>query len=233
VQAVAGHSGLAHGRATLHVQGWPNLQRAQQAAQASAHPALQRGRESQAAQGWPSLRAVHESPTTKGYPHLAQGRANLAARGWPNWLRAQDVLKAQEYLPLLDAQQLRRNEDNADAAPQTHLTRLTHSATDRRHLRSRATRMAILEALHTAQAYQAYQAYQACQLGDNWRAPDPTSAGTNALTNAHGVTARMLAAQLQIHPATVYAHLKQIRLLTAHEMREMREMQDMLADGSQ
>jgi DNA-binding CsgD family transcriptional regulator len=60
--------------------------------------------------------------------------------------------------------------------------------------------------------------------------PDPMSAGTNTLTNARGVTARMLAAQLQLHPATVYAHLKQIRLLTAHEMRETQEM---LADGSQ
>lgn len=90
--------------------------------------------------------------------------------------------------------------------------------------------MAILEALHTGPAY---QACQVGQLGDNQRAPDPTSAGTNALTNARRVTARMLAAQLQIHPATVYAHLKQIRLLTAHEAPEMQEMQDMLADGSQ
>lgn len=207
VQAVAGHPGLAHGRATLQIQGWPNLQRAQQTARTSAYLALQRGRETQAAHGWPSLRAVHESLSTKGYPHLAQGRANLAARGWPNWQRAQDVLKAQEYLPLLDAQRLRRDEDSA-AQPQQ--AQQTPADTDRRHLRGRATRIAILEAL------------QACQACEDQRVPDPTSAGTSARTSARTsaqhVTARALAAQLQLHPATVYAHLKQIRLLTTQEL---------------
>ncbi len=96
LQAVEGHPGLAQGRATLQIQGWPNLRRAQQVARAGAYPALQRGRETQAVCGWPGLRAVHQSLATRGYPHLAQGRANLAARGWPNWQRAQDVLKAQD-----------------------------------------------------------------------------------------------------------------------------------------
>jgi hypothetical protein len=149
---------------------------------------------------------------------LAQGRANLAARGWPNWQRAQDVLKTQEYLPLLEAQSLRRNAGNEDpAAPtqQTQQTQQTPADTDRRHLRGRATRMAILEAL------------QACQACEEQRAPDSTSAGTSAKTGAHEITARALAAHLQIHPATVYAHLKQIRLLTALEMRTL------IAEGPQ
>lgn len=215
VQAVAGHPGLAQGRATLQIQGWPNLQRAQQAARTSAYPALQRGRETQAAHGWPSLRAVHESLATKGYPHLAQGRANLAARGWPNWQRAQDVLKAQDYLPLLEAQRLRRNAGYEDSAVQpqptqqrqpTHQPQQTPADTDRRHLRGRATRTAILEALQTCQAGQA---------SEDQCTSDPMSAGTSARASAYHITARALAARLQLHPATVYAHLKQIRLLTA------------------
>jgi len=197
LQAVAGHPGLAHGRATLQILGWPNLQRAQRTAQTDAYPALQRGRETQAARGWPGLRAVHQTFSTMGYPHLAQGRANLAARGWPNWQRAQDALKAQDYLPLVEAQRLRMHEG---AAPQTD------PATDRRRLRGRATRLAILEALH-AWEYQP--------------APDPAPAGESAVAGARRVTGRALAAQLQLHPATVYAHLQRIRLLAAQETQEM------------
>jgi hypothetical protein len=74
--------------------------------------------------------AIHQTLPTRGYPHLAQGPANLAARGWPKWQRAHDVLKAQDYLPLLDAQRLRTYEGKA---PQTD------PATDRRRLRGRAT----------------------------------------------------------------------------------------------
>lgn len=199
LQAVAGHPGLAHGRVTLQILGWPNLQRALRDAQADAYPALQRGRETQAARGWPSLRAVHQTLSTMGYPHLAQGRANLAARGWPNWQRAQDVLKAQDYLPLVEAQRLRTHES---AAPQTD------PATDRRRLRGRATRLAILEALH-AWEYQP--------------APDPALAGTSAMASARRVTGRALAAHLHLHPATVYAHLKRIRLLAAQEIQEIHE----------
>jgi hypothetical protein len=195
LQAVAGHPGLAQGRATLQIQGWPNLQRAHQAARAGAYPALQRGRKTQAASGWPGLRAVHHSLATRGYPHLARGRANLAARGWPNWQRAQDVLKAQDYLPLVDAQRLRINEGTASQ---------TEPETDRRRLRGRATRVAILEALH------------ACE---DQPAPDPPLAGTSAVASARRVTGRALAAHLQLHPATLYAHLKQIRRLAIHEMR--------------
>jgi hypothetical protein len=194
LQAVAGHPGLAHGRATLQMLGWPNLQRAQRTAQANAYPALQRGRATQAVRGWPGLRAVHQMQSTRGYPHLAQGRANLAARGWPNWQRAQDALKAQDYLPLVEAQRLRTHED---AAPQAD------PATDRRRLRGRATRLAILEAL---------------QAWEDQRAPDPALAGTRAVAGARRVTGHALAAHLHLHPATVYAHLKRIRLLAAEEM---------------
>lgn len=212
VQAAAGYPQLAHGRATLQIQGWPNLQRARRAARAREYPALQRGRETQAAHGWPSLKAVHASLASTGYPHLAQGRANLAARGWPNWQRAQDVLKAQDYLPLLDAQCLRRthrNEDNENAASQTQQT---HPETDRRHLRGRATRLAILEALCACQAE---------QTGEDQCAPPSTCAGTSAAAGARRVTGRMLATQLQLHPATVYAHLKQIRQMNAQEIQEI------------
>lgn len=177
LQAVSGHPGLAQGRATLRIQRWPNLQRAQQAAQASAYPALQRGRETQAARGWPGLRAFHRFRSTTEYPHLAQGRANLAARGWPNWQRAQDVLKAQDYLPLLDALRLPKSEGSL---PQTA------PATDRRRMRGRATQLAILEAL------------QACEH--------------------RRVSARALAAQLHLHPATVYAHLKRMKLSAAQDI---------------
>ena len=202
VQAVEGYPGLTHGRASLRAQGWPNLQRAQRAAQAGAYPALQRGRETQATHGWPSLKAAHESLSTKGYPHLAQGRANLAARGWPNWQRAQDVLKAQDYLPLLEARRCRRDED---AALQPHQTRQTNAETDRRRMRGRDTRMAILEALHSCQA---------CSAADDRRAPNPPGAGTSVCR----LSARALAAQLRLHPSTVYAHLKQVRLLTDQEL---------------
>jgi DNA-binding transcriptional ArsR family regulator len=216
-QAVAGHPELAHGRATLQIQGWPNLQRAHKAAQASAYPALQRGRETQAAQHWPSLKAAHAALASTGYPHLAQGRANLAARGWPNWQRAQDVLKAQDYLPLLDAQRLRRNQSNEVNENETSQTPQTHPETDRRHLRGRATRLAILEALRESQAEPAVPAG-----GDQCALPSPRAGTrTSAAGGARRVTGRALAAQLQLHPATVYAHLKQIRQMIAQEIQEM------------
>jgi hypothetical protein len=223
VQAVAGHPELAYGRVTLQIQGWPNLQRAHHAARASTYPALQRGRETQAAHDWPSLKTVHATLASTGYPHLAQGRANLAARGWPNWQRAQDVLKAQNYLPLLDGQLLRRHrdiEDNENAAPQTPQT---PPETDRRRLRGRATRVAILEALRACQAGQAEQDEQGEQAGEDQCAFPSPRAGTrnSAAGGARRVTGRALAAQLQLHPATVYAHLKQIRQVIARETQEM------------
>jgi hypothetical protein len=175
---------------------WRKKQRPTMARAGEAYPALQRGRETQAALGWPGLKAVHQTLSTIGYPHLAQGRANLAAPGWPNWQRAQDALKAQDYLPLLEAQHLRRHEG---AAPQTD------PVTDRRRLRGRATRVDILEAL---------------QAWEEQRAPDPALAGTSTVAGARRVTGRALAAQLQLHPATVYAHLKQIRWLAAQEIQE-------------
>src|SRR5262249_48887691 len=130
---------------------------------------------------------------------LARGRANLAARGWPNWQRAQDALKAQDYLPLVEAQRLRRREGTA---PQTD------PATDRRRLRGRATRMAILEAL---------------QAWEDQRAPVPPLAGSSAVASTRRVSGRALAAHLQLHPATVCAHLKRIRGLADQEMQESQE----------
>jgi hypothetical protein len=197
LQAVAGHPGLVQGRATLQMMGWPNLQRALHAAQANAYPALQRGRATQAVRGWPGLRVVHQTLSTMGYPHLAQGRANLAARGWPNWQRAQDALKAQDYLPLVEAQRLRQYEG---ATPQVG------PATDRRRLRGRATRLAIVEALHAWE--------DQCAL-------DPPREGTSAVASARRATGRVLGAQLRLHPATVYAHLKQTERLATDEMQEM------------
>jgi DNA-binding transcriptional ArsR family regulator len=196
LQAVAGHPGLAQGRATLQIQGWPNLQRAQQTARVDAYPALQRGRATQAARGWPGLQAVHQTCSTMGYPHLARGRANLAVRGWPNWQRAQDALKAQDYLPLVEAQRLRRHEGAASQ---------TDPATNRRRLRGRATRLAILEAL---------------QAWETQHAQGATLTGTSEVAVARHVTGRELAAQLRLHPATVYAHLKRIRRLVAQEGQE-------------
>ena len=109
LQAVAGHPGLAKGRETLQLQGWPNLQRGHQALQASEYSGLRQGRMTQACSGWPGIMAAHGKLASTGYRHLAQGRANLAARGWPNWKKAHTVLESQDYLPLLDAQRLRTN----------------------------------------------------------------------------------------------------------------------------
>lgn len=199
LQAVAGHPGLAQGRATLESQGWPNLQQARQASQTHGYPALQQGRETQAARGWPSLVVGQRSLAAAEYSHLAQGRANLAARGWPNWQLAQDALKAQDYLPLVEAQRLRKN---AGYAPQAQAH--THQAcvrqadaqqTDRRRARGRTTRLAILEAIH------------ACE---DQCAPDLEQEGTRAQASSSRVAVRALAAQLHLHPATVYAHLKQL-----------------------
>ena len=88
VQAIAGHQGLARGRQTMEVQGWPNLREAHNDFAATGYPALQRGRATQAAQGWPRLVAAQASQADSGYRHLSKGRANLAARGWPNWEKA-------------------------------------------------------------------------------------------------------------------------------------------------
>jgi hypothetical protein len=58
-----------------------------------------------------------------------------------------------------------------------------------------------------------------CQACDDQRALDPPLAGTSAVASARCVTGRALAAHVQLHPATLYAHLKQIRQLAVHEMR--------------
>lgn len=184
LQKVAGHPGLATGRETLQIQGWPNLQRAQQTLKASEYPGLQRGRVTQSASGWPTLIAGHATLATTGYSHLAQGRANLSVRGWPNWKKAQTVLAAQDYLPLLEAQRLRTN------APL--------SPTDRRVARGRTTRLAILEALQAL-------------LGD--QSSDPDQDGDILRVSGRRVTGRMLAATLHLHPTTVYSHIKQLRAM--------------------
>lgn len=197
LQAVAGHPELARGRATLQGQGWPNLQRAQRNLRASAYPALERGRQAQAARGWPSLQVARDALATERYPQLERGRANLAARGWPNAQRAHDTLRAQGYLPLLEAQRLRTHDGRA---PQTD------PPMDRRRARGRTTHLAILAAL---------QADEAQPDRPDQHAPDPEQAGTSTGAAGQRVTARELAAQLHLHPSTVYAHLKQITLLCA------------------
>jgi hypothetical protein len=66
-------------------------------------------------------------------------------------------------------------------------------------------RLAILDAL---------QAYE------DQCAPDAVMPGTSAVANVPQMTGRVLAAQLQLHPATVCAHLRHIRLLVAQEVQE-------------
>ncbi len=186
LQHLAGHPGLALGRETLQGQGWPNLQRAQQTLKASAYPALQRGRATQAARGWPNLRAGHAILADRGYAQLAHGRANLAVRGWPNWKKAQAVLKAQDYLPLVDSLRLRQT--GSPLPP-----------TDRRIARGRTTRLAILEAVRT-------------RGHTHVQPPEMNGSDCSALqTRTRRVTGRELAAQLHLHPTTVYAHLKQLQ----------------------
>ena len=183
LQAIAGHPGLAKGRKTLQLQGWPNLQRGHLALQANEYAGLRQGRMTQACSGWPGITAAHGKLASTGYRHLAQGRANLAARGWPNWQKAHTVLKSQDYLPLLDAQRLR---DNSMQLPPT----------DRRVLRGRTTRLAILEAI---------QQLRAGHSGDLVQDDD------RAERTRHRITARMIADILHLHPTTVYGHLKRLR----------------------
>jgi DNA-binding transcriptional ArsR family regulator len=185
LQAVGGHRGLANGRVTLAVQGWPNLQKAQRALEATGYSALQRGRSTQASQGGPGLMAGQACQAASGYAPLAKGRANLAARDWPNWTKAHDILAAQEYFPLLEAQRRRPHETPLPA-------------TDRRVMRGRNTRLAIIEALHVLQTVQV--------------SPGGVEACTHTLQSPkQQVTGRQLADYLRLHPRTVYAHLKQLR----------------------
>jgi DNA-binding transcriptional ArsR family regulator len=183
VQAISGHQGLARGRETMELQGWPNLQRANRTVKAKGFPGLQRGRATQAAQGWPRLVAAQASQAASGYLHLAQGRANLAERGWPNWKKAHAVLKEQEYIPLLEAQRRRSNKGAVEVS-------------DRRLRRGRSTRLAIVEALQVLKV----QKQSELETG---RLP--------GRRQHYRVTGHEVAAYLQLHPSTVYGHLKQLR----------------------
>jgi hypothetical protein len=134
--------------------------------------------------GWPGLMAAHGKLASTGYLHLTQGRENLAARGWPNWKKAQTVLESQDYLPLLDAQRLRTNSTPLPL-------------TDRRVLRGRTTRLAVLDAFQQLRSRQPEES-----------ARDTDRAGRRS---GHRISARMVAETLQLHPTTVYGHLKQLR----------------------
>jgi hypothetical protein len=190
LQAVTGHAGLAQGRETLQARGWPNLQRARATMRASSYPALQRGRETQAARGWHGLLTTYDESTERRSAYLARGRSNLAARGWPNLQQAQEALKAQEYLPLLDALRLR----NSEVSTQQNVL-----ATDRRRARGRTTRLAILEAVET------YRHNQLDRLD-----PRQSQMEAETLTPRPRTMAKCIAAQLHLHPATVYAHLQRL-----------------------
>jgi DNA-binding transcriptional ArsR family regulator len=183
VQAVAGHPSLVRGRQTLELQGWPHLHEAHSAFADRDYPALQRGRATQAAQGWAGLVAAQTSQAVTGYSHLNKGRANLAAREWPNWKKAKDILKEQDYVPLLEAQRRRSGADS-------------RQLNDRRFRRARSTRLAIVEALHVLLMQKQFE-------GEN----DRGGRGKCGLR----VTGREIAAYLHLHPTTVNGHLKTLR----------------------
>jgi DNA-binding transcriptional ArsR family regulator len=185
---VAGHPGLARGRSTLAAQGWPNLHRGQQTLAATGHAGLDRGRVTQASEGWPALREEQRKREVAGHPQLEKGRQNLAIRSWPNWQKAHTVLTAQGYLPLLEGRLLTQR-------------RRPCPETDRRVMRGRSTRLAILEALEALQEQERRQPLDNAHKAASSSGREPR------------VTGRELASRLQLHPATVYAHLKQLRTL--------------------
>ncbi len=185
VQTISGHQGLAKGRETMEIQGWPNLQQAHRSFEAQGYPALQRGRTTQAAQGWPRLVMAQASRAVTGFSHLAQGRTNLEERGWPNWKKARAVLKEQEYVPLLEAQLRRSDRGRA-------------GANDRRLRRGRSTRLAIIEAVQVLKVQRQSELEHDLLRG---------------CTQYYRVTGHEVAAYLHLHPTTVNRHLKQLRAL--------------------
>jgi DNA-binding transcriptional ArsR family regulator len=68
-------------------------------------------------------------------------------------------------------------------------------------MRGRSTRLAILEALQNVQEH------ERCQPLDD------AHGAVSRLEREPRVTGRELASRLQLHPTTVYAHLKQLRRL--------------------
>jgi DNA-binding transcriptional ArsR family regulator len=188
LQTVAGHPGLARGRSTLAAQGWPNLHRGQQTLAATGYAGLDRGRTTQASKGWPGLREERRKREVAGHPQLEKGRQNLAMRSWPNWQKAHTVLAAQGYLPLLEGRLLTPRQR---PCPET----------DRRVMRGRSTRLAILEALEALQEQECRRSVDTAQEAASTSGREPR------------VTGRELASRLQLHPTTVYGHLKQLRTL--------------------
>ena len=95
---------------------------------------------------------------------------------------------------LVEAQRLRINGQRTqqNGAP---IDTQAEPRTDRRRAQGRTTQLAILEAL---QACEAQCALDLAQEGARTQAP------------GHRMTARTLAAQLRLHPSTVYTHLKQL-----------------------
>lgn len=191
VQAVGGHQGLARGRQTMEMQGWPNLHDAHSTLAAMGYPALQRGRATQAAQGWPRLVAAQARQADAGYTQLSKGRANLAARGWPNWEKAHALLQAQDFIPLLEAQRRRKG--------------MRPIAIDDWRLRQgRSTRLAILEALRVLEVK---------------KESHLESSLYGRAERDSRVTGREIATYLHMHPTTVNAHLKQLRTLGIIDQR--------------
>ena len=177
----------------------------------AGHPGLARGRKTLAAQGWPNLRQGHRTLSATGYAGLGRGRATQASDGWPV-LQQEQRKRAASGHPQLDrgrANLALRSWPNwtrahAVLASQEYLPllegrlltqrRSPQPEVDRRVLRGRTTMLAILEALETEQG----QTHDGVS-GVEERAPR--------------LSVSELAAQLQLHPTTVYAHLKQLRVL--------------------
>jgi DNA-binding transcriptional ArsR family regulator len=136
--------------------------------------------------GGPWVREERRKREVAGHPQLEKGRQNLVLRSWPNWQKAHTVLATQGYLPLLEGRLLTPRQR---PCPET----------DRRAMRGRSTRLAVLEALEALQERR--------QPVDNAHEVAWTSG------REPRVTGQELASRLQLHPATVYAHLKQLRAL--------------------
>ena len=177
----------------------------------AGHPGLARGRKTLAAQGWPNLQQGHRTLSATGYAGLGRGRATQASDGWPV-LQQEQRKRAAAGHPQLDrgrANLALRNWPNwarahAVLAAQEYLPllegrlltqrRVGRTEVDRRILRGRTTTLAILEALESVYGH----------------AHDGVS---GVEENGPRVSARELASRLQLHPTTVYAHLRQLRAL--------------------
>jgi DNA-binding transcriptional ArsR family regulator len=173
----------------------------------AGHPGLARGRETLQLQGWPNLQRGQQVLQASEYAVLKQGRLTQASSGWPGLLAAHGKLAATGYTHLAQgranlaardwpnwkrAQTALKEQDYLPLldAQRRRAPNTPRSVTDRRLAHGRTTRMAILEA---------------------WQAlvTDRTSVDTPP-RGLRRMIGRELAAQLHLHPTTVYAHLKQL-----------------------